>query len=592
MIGSTFFLTKRTDTHADALAAAGLGHLLAHVGMGNGHRRTVTLRDEGPCYSAEVSPALGEDDLERWDGKDLFYRYIKLKGDDAAPPGAYDYDAESAILLEARKAKQSRAAQKKGAKRTAPIADAETAALQEAATAPDPEIAFLRTFNGMRKGFMGDIDLHRALRDAPPRDALRARLGAMTHRDAYQTDDATPPIAMPLTASQWFLPLAGKGISRVKADGTAPGQFPGKHLDWFETWLRYIGMYRAMTSHGVGDDLKLAVIAPADFDEELLLELRDALRSASIFGGKIDVRAPLTLARALVERSEEHLGQGGAPTRFRFKGRTPKKIIRGLYVTTYKKMGTAHSVFNLAFLGIPSWGAIKDHASAEAFLAALKDLDSYQAVLRDNISDDIETLRVMRDFVSAGTLETALAFFARVAVDVMKRLGAKKYAALLSIETVRRILMGITEDASKDDQIVGRIIQDDGFLRFAKAIRAATIHAQLHEDAVLQPRYGLAQTWRQHAPDKARFVEAIAEFAQQFNADVVRQREVDRGKGRERKNYPGLLMTDDSTAVMRLIEASSSRLVAHLLLAYGFAQVPKKAQAPTGDAGSTPQEDE
>ena len=344
-------------------------------------------------------------------------------------------------------------------------------------------------------------------------------------------------------------------------------------------------MYRAMTSHTVGDDIKLAVIAPGEIDQDQLVGLREDLRAAAIFGGKIDVRAPLSLALALVERSQEYAAAGPSERRFRFKGRAPKQIIRGLHVTTYRKMGTAHSVMNLAFLGIASWGGITNHEDAVGFKAALEDLNRYQKVLRDNISEDIETLRIMRDFVSAGTLETALGFFARVAVDVMKRLGAKKYTALLSIESVRRILMGIT---GNDEGIIARIIDDPGFKNLAKAIRAATIHAQLYENAVLRPRYGLAQTWRQQAPYKSRFVEELARFVQQFNSDVARKREVDAGKGQKREHYPALVKTEDLDSILRLIEApgASSSLVAHLLLAFGFAQVPSKKE---GTADGAPQ---
>lgn len=568
---SILFLPKRTDTHADGLAVAGLGALMARVGAADERERAVHIQDRGAFFELTVTPAISREDIDRWDG-DPFYPYVKLKGDTKAPSGALDYEAESAILMDARKVRAKGTDKTTRPKKRARVLDAETAVHQDAALTPHPEIALLRTFNGKRSGFKGDIETNRALRSVPPRDALWKRL-TLLQSPGFRMSTETPA-PMTLKASQWFLPLSGKGISRVKADGAGAGQFPERLLDWFEVWLRYIGMYWSLTSHGVGDDLKLAVIAPSEIDAGLLRVLREELRGANIFGGKVDVRAPLELARALVRHSEEYLGSGhDGPRRLRFASRAPRDLVRGLYVTTYKKMGSASSVMNLSFLGVPSWARLTNRQDAEAFLATLEELDRYQRGLKDDVSEDIETLHTMRDFVSAGTLDAALAFFSRMAFDVMKKLASKKFTVLFSTNTPRRVLMGL----SADMPMVSQIIENRGFQRVAKAVRAATIQAQMHSDSVLQPRYGLAQAWRQNAAYKDRFIEELARFAQQFNADVVRRQEVDAKKNQKRPYYPSLLTTEDLTSVLQLIEApgSSSKLVAHLLLAFGFAQVTK-----------------
>jgi hypothetical protein len=572
MIGSVFYLAKRTDSHADGLAAAGLGHLLARIGAPTTPREVV-IHDREGLYEIAVEPPLGTADIERWDG-DPFYPYVKLKGDKQAPAGAFDYEKESAVLAEARKHRAKRGARKH--KDAGPVLAGEDARLAEAARAADPETAFLRIFNGMRKGFKADIDLNRAIRKARPIESITERLRGLTSRGrALSIQPETAPFKVKLSASQWFLPLSGKGISRVKADGATPGQFPERLIDWFEMWLRFIGMYRSMTQHGFGDgDLKLLVLAPSEMESSLVTTVRNELRdnAVPIFGGKIDVRVPLELARSLVSHSEEYSGPSATTRKLRFAARPPRDVLTGAYVTSYKKMGTASSVMNLGFLAVPSWSVISNRADAEAFLDTLNDLDRYQSLLRDNISEDIDTLRVMRDFLSSCTLDAALRFFARVAVDVMKRRAADQYTHFLSTNSVRRVLMGLSSHAS----IVGQVIDNEGFQRMAKAVRAATIHAQLYRDSALQPRYGLAQAWRQKAPYKAQFVEALAQFVQQFNADVTRKRET-ASPGSEAR-FPALLTTDDLRSVLGLIEApgSSSSLVAHLLLAFGYAQVPSK----------------
>lgn len=555
-----FRYPKQTDTHADTLAVAGFAFLLQNLG---GVRRKVRVRDTGANWELTVVPPFDLNVVERWEG-DPLYPYVKLKGDGKAPEGAFDYEAESQRLL------QKRSAPKKSRGRRSPALDAESSMLSEAAAEPLPETALLRIFNGMRKGFKGDIMMHAALRATPPREALAARLQALAGSPFEAVE-----VKLPLSASQWFMPLCGKGVTRVKANGAGLGQFPDDRMDWFDTWMRYVGMYQALTSHGVGDDLKLAVLVPADIDAEALPLLRARLRERSVFGGRIDVRAPLELARTLVEHSEELVSHEPGWL-VRFGGRRPREILRGLQVTTYKKMGTASSVMNVAFLGIPSWSSISDRITAQEFLETLADLDQYQRALRVDEkrrpqdkkprSEDIELMRALRDVVSAGTVEVACIFFARLAADALRRLSAEPSVPLISEVTVRRIFMGIEPSLSA-------ILDDAGFKSIAKAIRAATIHAQLHEnDRVLQPRYGLAQAWRQAAAHKKRFAAELARFVQGFNADIVRKREVDQHADREKRIYPSLVMVDDLTSVLQLVEAHGSHLVAHLLLAVGFAQ--------------------
>lgn len=583
MNATCFYLPKRTGTHADALAAAGLAHLLAEIGGGS---RTVTIRDGGPNYEIRSNVAITDAVIQRWTGEP-FYPYIRLKGDKDAPAGAFDYEEESKRLLDARKAKKA-----PKQKRKSPALDTEEGVLREASLTPHPEIAFLRIFNGMRKGFKGDILLNAAFRKMPPREPVLRRLASLAHKPEQDPDPVgeSCPVSVKLSASQWFMPVAGKGVSRVKADGANAGQFREELLDWFETWLRFIGMYRSMTSHGIGDDLKLVVIDPADLDQDLLLAARCDLQRRNVFGGKIDVRAPIELARSLVEHSEERLGVVSGRRMLRFAGARTSQIVRGLHVTMYKKMGTASSVMNVAFLGVPSWAPLHNRADADAFLSDLDELDKFQQHLKDDISEDIETLREMRDFVSSGSLPAALGFFARVAFCVMQRLeerkrDPRKYAVIFRTDTVRRILMGISNSTSGTLNIEP-VISNEGFQRIAKAIRAATIHAQLHSDAVLQPRYGLAQAWRQQAPYAERFTQMLAEFVQRFNADVVRQREIDKKNQRAGRIYPSLVTDEDLSAILRLIADHGSSVVAHLLLAFGYSQV-SKAEADSTSPSAT-----
>jgi hypothetical protein len=582
---------KTSDTQADALEVAGLAKLAASIGRPTVPRKVV-VTDRGDRYVLTVVPPIEESEVKAWDG-DPFYPYVRLKDDRtklALGREVIEYEAESEILAEARasKAKGTR----KGTKTHRSMGaagssaggvsrgDVEAEAERAAAKTPHAEIALLRTWNGMRKGFKTDIAFHAAIGGAPPRDALLERL-RLHSADAPPTSAfaATLPsdlAGLKLSASQWFQPIAGKGVWRTKPTGTSAAQIPKDLVDWFSSWLRFIGMYESLTSHGLGEDLKLSVLAPRELPSGALKPLRariDALRAhQKKSGAQIEVRLILGVTKALIELSEEYALEAG---RLRFVKGSPREVLRGLHVTTYKKMGTASSVVNVAFLGIPAWFGIATRVDALAWLDALGNLDQFQRQFDEDRSDSIKLHRALRDALSTDTLDATLELFGVAASAVAQRAAGKGFTSFLEVTTVRRMLMGFGPD-------VQRIVDDPGFQAIAKAIRRATIHAQIYEDSKLTPQYGLAQKWRQNAADKGRFMELLASFVQDFNASVVRLREVarSRGAGDEEARFPALVLEDELRAVIRLIELpqSSSSLVCHLLLGFGYAQTRSQTQ--------------
>lgn len=574
-----FLYPKVTGTHADSLAVAGLGYLVSRIG---GEREAV-IQDHGAYWSVTASSPVTDAVIDAWDG-DPFFPYVRLKNDRSTPvEGEIDLQAEYARRDEKKAADKARRESQKAHGRkpnpgTAPVLlDSEAAAQAAAAVAAHPETDLLARFNQIRSGFQGDVELHRALRSSPPREAVRQQLTCLT--DLSSQRPLPEDEALDLSTSQWFMPIGGKGISGLKPSGASANALPAHLANGFDAWLRCIGMYRAMTVHTLDKDVRLAVLAPAFVDANLLGVLRNTVRdSRGMWGRLSDVRAPLALARALVENSEEYRG-GPASTglRLRFARRRPRDILRGLDISIYKKMGTASALMNVAFLGTPSWAAISTRADANEFLETLDDLERVTAGLDDE--KDVELLRALARFVSAGTLDTALSFFVLDAATQMTRQARTRKPWRVSTNNLRRILMGID-----DGTLLRTIIDDPGFLNIAKAIRAATIQAQTKEDSPLNPRYGLAQAWRQKAGLKDRFVQELAGFVTTFNAEIAREREVRQKRGDGRPVLVAMVTSDDLASVIRLIEApgSSSALVANLLLAFGFSVNKKHAPDPAG----------
>lgn len=590
-----FFYPKLTGTHADSLAVAGLGYLLARLGG----EREVLIEDQGPFWRLTTKSAVTSAHIEAWDG-DPFYPYVRLKGDTSPPcPGEIDLQAEYARREEKKVAdKAAKAARKaKGPKgrngengepQTAgprvELMDRETQAISDAALAPHRETNLLARFNQLRSGFKGDLELHRKLRSNPPRTELERQLGALTGLSPWRLppEDGTFKVA----TSQWFFPVGGKGVSGAKPKGAGAGALPKHFANGFDTWLRCIGMYRALTVHHLGDDVRLATLSPGSIDAELLAVVRNGLRDSPPLWGRLsDVRAPLALARALVENSEEYLGAPGL--RLKFARRRPRDVIRGFDVSLYKKMGTASALMSVAFLGIPNWASIANREDADAFLETLSDLEKVADALDDE--KDVALLQDLARLVSVGSLATVLDYFALDAATWTSRHKDERRPRRpwrVDETNLRRILMG-TDDGSHGS-LLATILDDPGFMKVANAVRAATVHAQLHEDSPLTPRYGLAQAWRQKAAFKDRFVQELASFVTSFNGEIARKREV------RRPVLVAMVTDEDLASVVRLIEAprSSSALVAHLLLAFGFAAVKKNTSTDPNGATGAPQENE
>ncbi len=73
----------------------------------------------------------------------------------------------------------------------------------------------------------------------------------------------------------------------------------------------------------------------------------------NLWGGiKLDIQATLSLAKILVNHSEEYDKEKGS---FKMLNRRPNQVIEGLYQAYFKSMGTAASLMNYSFIGLPGW---------------------------------------------------------------------------------------------------------------------------------------------------------------------------------------------------------------------------------------------
>jgi hypothetical protein len=364
MKATTFSLPKRTGTYADALAAIGLGRILA-VATGV----SPTIVDAGWAYEVGWNGRAFDVDAIDFEGlrRDPQYRYVKLSSDDtAAPELALDYAAERVRYRNWRDLREQLRKENKGR----PLD--ETQAHQLAAAAPEQNWLLYQNLQGL-KAYDSYNSLHRAIREQdsePFVAAARARLRVLASQDeagALGKDD----IGIKVSAVQAFNPTAGKGTNQVKAAGPALRNLSG---DWFEEWLKCVGAAvggrSALVKRGDKYDIKLLVMAPAYVDESRMPALTRELLGApgAPTSIKADIRAALHVAGALVSRSGLKDPTDDDFAIFYTGGlRRPNEVISGLQTGYFTSLGSARALTNVGFVGPPR--LVRSHSRDRGRLA-------------------------------------------------------------------------------------------------------------------------------------------------------------------------------------------------------------------------------
>lgn len=123
------------------------------------------------------------------------------------------------------------------------------------------------------------------------------------------------------------------------------------------------------------------------------------------------------------------------------------------------------------------------------------------------------------------------------------------------------------------------IVQNEGFRRVAYAIRQSTVTAQWRKqsgDRRYEVRYGLNQELARTAHHPAKFIATLSDFMSKYNAENARVMETREGP------YRSSLTTEDVEEIVRLVDEFGSEVVCNLLIAYGYARVPREEEAVTG----------
>jgi hypothetical protein len=551
---------KKTGSYTDALLAIGLADLISSIESDDDDRK-VRVIDDGDGYIIKAKPELTIEELQGWQAEPG-YIYIQIKKKDSVPPGVISYDYEGQRELE----KNYREFKKATAKKRKTV---EKGLKEQGVEAPPPpldDLSVIKTFNSMRMGSNAYNKLFQAINQID--DMSEIVLNKLSNYGFKEPTQLNQPNEKPLQSAvatlQLFNPVAGKGVHRPKPDSSSPGSISNRLLDWFEEWMKFRAMHIGLLAYYTGSDgkdTKVMVIAPGDIGVENIKRLRNDLLKEHIWGSVwLDIQAVLHLSDKLIRYSDEFNQHSEIIGTIKMAGRRPKDIVRGIYNTYFKNLGTASAVMNVSFLGLPGWfKPIKTYQDAEQWLEILSEHKKCLSTLDESHSDDVALLLLYRDFLSSGSYKPLLYFFGGYGAHFIRAKIQKKRSELFTTINLRRLFMDKFEE----------VIKNEGFLNLATAIRKATVNPQIRKSmtgkAPFEIQYGLAQNWKRKAKFKNEFVIELTAFSQRYNAENARCLELNK---ETRKN----ITTKDLDQVLGLIDKHGSEVVGLLLLAYGYAR--------------------
>lgn len=552
---SSFKLPKKTGTYADALSAVGLERLLDFLGAGEAR-----IRDRGGFYELSLpEPVILEELDYEAVHDDPGYRFVKRNENSPAPPNHLDYPAGRERWQSYKKLKKS-------------LGDRPTDDQRELLRQAEPEPRWhLYQNTNVLKGFDAYNKLHEEIRGSDTADfavALRGRIEALVSKEV--SNEVEGKFEPEVSAVQVFTPTVGKGVNALKTAKSSARTLKAKEFsDWFDEYLKFLGLEQAANARAVGPklkDMKLFVMVPGDITASSLSYLSGKFFRLRLpwSSTQIDIQGALGLAEGLVEQ----LARGDLEE----FGKTPRDYVSGLQTAYFKSLGSAKALANTGFVGLPDWFHVTEE-NANEWLEILDEHRKVLVLLNEDRSEEADLLLLYRDFLSATDTRTLLEFLASYAPHIVRSRERKRFVRQFTTKNLRRLLVRSGKDP--EEMKFKEIVDDPGFRAVAGAIRRATVTEQYHKsqrNQVFEVEYGLFQDLKRKARFPDQFVAALSEFVNTYNVQNARREEQLKGKGGRRRPR---LKVEELDHVVELIDRHNSETVAMLLIAYGSARDPR-----------------
>lgn len=560
---TNLYVDKTAHTFADDLVVHGvaqLGQTLLARQVEN--RAKIRIIDRGPYTEIVFEPPLEQgtiDDCREWP-LHLMKAIQTTKNADALPEGipvvSYELEKErTSAFFVARRNKV------------------------EGVDTPHPHWDIFRAINpAALPGYNSLVTDWWTVREAQP-DVIRLifALFSQTPNDLEGAIEAWKAldkaygwkIAAEATCQQLYNPDQGKGHNSPKSSGLSIGNV--KNF-WLLEWLKAVGFYEAAITRQVrgAKDRKTFVVSVRELsvrdNQAVLNRFVDAMQ-VSETSIKFDILAAIRYTQALLgyiqeQKTPEYLRGRAKPI--------TQKLVRGFETAFYKDLGNAVATMNLSFIVLPGWVLVGDDVDLSLYGELLEEIEKVTRQFDESHSDAFNLLMSLREFVSGDNLNAFFEFTTAYPAYLMGMRERGKYAYPLSIHFIERLVM-VTEKR------LYPILESQGFQNIAYAIRQSTVTAQYRKkqgERKYDVRYGLGQELSRKARYADDFIAALAEFLQNYNAENAQVMET------RQPPFRRSIQTSDIDEIVLLIDEYGSETVARLLIAYGYARVPREDDLP------------
>lgn len=352
-------------------------------------------------------------------------------------------------------------------------------------------------------------------------------------------------------------PDKGKGVNQSKANGIAP---KGQSNFWLQQLIRFTGVWQGFVSAYISKkDFKNYSLVPNNISFEVLSTVYNKFRNLIKGAGsiKFDISLILLLTQKMIEHNKDYREE------WAFEPINNK--MSGFQFAYYKNLGQRPAVTNIGFLGLPNFIKFKSEEEGDVWLDILKEHCEIINSIDETYSSNISMLQGYRQFISASDFNAFLDFQFEYSIFLIGSILKKQYYVKPFSLKNMEVIMGTNE-------VYQKIVSNKGFQSIANAIRNSTIVPIIHKnnkDAV----FGLSQKFKIASKDKDSFTTEVSGFIQLYNEKIML-------KDYNNKQHQRYVTTKELAEFYKLLdEDHSAKLIAGMLIAFGFAKEPSKNEA-------------
>jgi hypothetical protein len=540
------FVAKESNTFSETIEVLGLAFIIDKVfqRIAPSGKPEILIEDKGSCFQISLSGDLTDGIIDKCTYFD-FFKYIGKKSSDKNLIKFHGINYEEEKSIKSNYFKLTKEERKETSQK--PHHDYDIIRMCSSIDAYNKSFNNCRLFEN-NFPFLLDIIFHfySIANLTIDREQLAKKIDKEVKLSGINVQN--------INSLQDINPDKGKGVNQGKANGISPA---GQNNFWLQQLVRFAGVWQGFVSGYVSKkDFKNYTLVPNSISFQFLSsvynEFRKLIQSAGSI--KFDIVLILLLSQKLIEHDKNY------EETWAFEPINNK--ISGFQFAYYKSLGQRPAVTNIGFLGLPGFIKFTSEEEGNIWVDALREHIEIVNLINESHSSNITMLQEYRQFISANDFESFLEFQSNYSTYLINSLLKKQYFIKpFSIQNME-VLMGTNETYQK-------IILNNGFQAIAKAIRNSTIVPIIqkrNKDAI----FGLSQKFKIASKDKDAFISEVSRFIQLYNERIML-------KDYKNKQHQKYVTTEELYDFFKLLDEDySAKLIAGMLIAFGFAKEPSE----------------